>query len=137
MAQFTALGFVWRFIFALVLILASYNPSTYSYYHWAKSSLSTITPLLALAGICLIIAWSIYLRATFRSLGPLGLALASLLVACIIWLFVDMGWIDLNNTSAFTWIIEIFLAGVLSIGMSWSHIRRRLSGQLDVDDVDQ
>jgi hypothetical protein len=26
---------------------------------------------------------------------------------------------------------------VLATGMSWSHIRRRLSGQADVDDVDE
>jgi len=27
-------------------------------------------------------------------------------------------------------------ACVLAVGMSWSHIRRRVSGQFDTDDVD-
>jgi len=26
---------------------------------------------------------------------------------------------------------------ILAVGMSWSHIRRRLSGQADMDDVDE
>jgi hypothetical protein len=29
------------------------------------------------------------------------------------------------------------LAAIMATGMSWSHIRRRMSGQLDVDDVDE
>jgi Family of unknown function (DUF6524) len=29
------------------------------------------------------------------------------------------------------------VATILAIGMSWSHVRRRLSGQADVDDVDE
>jgi len=28
-------------------------------------------------------------------------------------------------------------ATILAIGLSWSHVRRRLSGQTDVDDVDE
>ena len=28
------------------------------------------------------------------------------------------------------------LAVILATGMSWSHIRRRLTGQFDVDDMD-
>jgi hypothetical protein len=28
------------------------------------------------------------------------------------------------------------LAGVLAIGMSWSHVRRKLSGQYDTDEIE-
>ena len=59
-------------------MLCSYNPSGYSYFHWFKDTLPNFTPLLALGGIILIIGWVIYLRATFRSLGPIGLTLAAL-----------------------------------------------------------
>jgi hypothetical protein len=34
-------------------------------------------------------------------------------------------------------IILIALSLVMGVGLSWSIIRRRLSGQLDVDDVEQ
>ncbi|MEJ1365701.1 MAG: DUF6524 family protein [Candidatus Sedimenticola sp. (ex Thyasira tokunagai)] len=35
-----------------------------------------------------------------------------------------------------SYIIEVVLVGVLSAGVSWSHIRRRMSGQIDMDDVE-
>jgi hypothetical protein len=30
----------------------------------------------------------------------------------------------------------VVLSGILAIGVSWSHIRRRITGQVDVDDVE-
>lgn len=129
-------GIFLRFIFALILVLSSYNPSGYSYLHWLAGSISEPTPWLALAGIVLIIAWVVYVRATLRSLGPVGLVLASVLVAVLIWTLVHLGVLTMEDTGAFVWLIEIFVAAILCIGMSWSHIRRRMSGQVDVDDIE-
>ena len=40
MAQkFNSQGFLLRFIFALVLVYVTYNPTGFSYYHWAKDVL--------------------------------------------------------------------------------------------------
>jgi hypothetical protein len=36
-----------------------------------------------------------------------------------------------------TWIGLIALSLVLGIGMTWSIIRRAISGQLDVDEIDE
>ncbi len=129
-------GIALRFLFALLLVLFSYNPSGYSYAHWLVNTIAEPTPWLALGGIVLVIAWVIYIRATLRSLGPIGLSLAAVFIGVVIWALVDLGLISLDNTSAFVWLLEFFIAGVLTIGMSWSHIRRRMSGQSDVDDVD-
>lgn len=129
-------GIALRFLFALLLVLFSYNPSGYSYAHWLVNTIAEPTPWLALGGIVLVIAWVIYIRATLRSLGPIGLSLAAVFIGVVIWALVDLGLISLDNTSAFVWLLEFFVAGVLTIGMSWSHIRRRMSGQSDVDDVD-
>jgi hypothetical protein len=35
------------------------------------------------------------------------------------------------------WLALFALSFVLGIGLSWSHVRRALSGQADMDDVDQ
>jgi hypothetical protein len=90
---------------------------------------------LALAGLVLIIGWVIYIRASMKSLGPIGLTLAALVVAVIIWALVDIGLVSISEPTGFVWLLEIFIATVLCVGMTWSHIRRRLSGQVDVDDV--
>lgn len=82
------------------------------------------------------IVWAIYLRATLRSLGPIGIGLSAALFACIIWVLVDLKWLVLKGM-VFQYVVLVIVALVLGIGMSWSHIRRRLSGQADMDDVDQ
>lgn len=137
MRTITAGGIALRFFFALLLILCSYNPSGYSYYHWLWANLSSLTPYLAIAGLILIIGWAIYLRATFRSLGFIGVVLAGLFFACLVWLLVYWGVLALDKFTSLAWVVEVLLAALLAVGMSWSHIRRRLSGQVDTDDVDQ
>jgi hypothetical protein len=136
MKPITVQGFLLRFMFALLLVMLTYNPSGYSYSHWLQNSFSDFGPLLGVAGISLIIGWVIYLRATLRSLGSIGLILAGLFFAAIIWLLIDWGWLGLNNVTTMSWIILILISAVLAVGISWSHIRRKISGQVDADDVD-
>ena len=77
-----------------------------------------------------------HLRATWRSIGPIGLTLAAALFGALIWVLLDTGILDLNEPKAITWALLIVFATILAIGLSWSHVRRRLSGQADMDDVD-
>jgi len=139
--QFDSKGFMWRFIFALILVFLTYNPNGLSYFHWAKHAFfgdgTIMSPPFALVSVALLIGWTIYLRATFRSLGGFGLLLAIAFFAIIIWWLVDLGLLGLQNVSVFSYIILFLLSSVLAVGMSWSHIRRRLSGQADMDDVDE
>lgn len=132
----TGFGFLLRLIAAAILVFATYNPSGNSYYHWLSDNISSPTPLLALAGILLLIGWTIYLRATGRSLGAFGLFLAATFFAVLVWMTIDWGWISADSVEAMTWIFEVILCGVLAIGISWSHIRRRMTGQVDVDEVE-
>lgn len=93
-------------------------------------------PWLILTGVVLIIGWAIYLRATSRSLGAAGAILALLLFAALLWLMISLGWISLEQPKTAGWVALFFLAILMAVGMSWSHIRRRMTGQIDVDDVE-
>jgi hypothetical protein len=139
--QFDSKGFLWRFIFALALVYITYNPTGLSYYHWTRDAFlgsgSLMTPPFALVSIILLIGWTVYLRATLRSLGSFGLLLALAFFAIIIWWLVDLGLLGIQNESVFSFIVLFLIAAVLAVGMSWSHVRRRLSGQADMDDVDE
>ena len=139
MAQktFDAGSFLIRWIVALVLVFATFNPTDYSYYRWVSAGFQEDLALKALAGIVLLILYVIYLRATWRSIGPVGMALAAALMAALIWVSVDYGLLDLNNPTLLTWILLGLFATVLAIGISWSHVRRRVTGQADIDDVDE
>jgi predicted histidine transporter YuiF (NhaC family) len=137
MERLTFTGFVLRLTFALALVLATYNPSGHSYLHWFIGGLPKITAVEALAGVALLIAWVICIRATLRALGRIGLILAALAVLVIIWVLVAIDWLDLTNHAALGWLLLAMLAVVLTVGMSWSLVQRRLTGQVDVDDVDR
>ena len=65
-------GFGLRFVAALALVLLSFNPSGWSFYHWVAAAAPEITPPMALAAIALLIGWVVFLRATMRSLGVGG-----------------------------------------------------------------
>jgi hypothetical protein len=55
----------------------------------------------------------------------------------LIWSVVWYGWLSLDDTGALVWVALVVIAAILSMGLSWSHIRRRISGQADVDQVDE
>ena len=89
-----------------------------------------------MTGIVLIIGWIILLTATFRSIGMLGLILGTSLFGGLVWLLIDIGVLSIDSRSELTWVVLIVASIVLAIGLSWSHVWRRLTGQLEVDDSD-
>jgi hypothetical protein len=65
------------------------------------------------------------------------MALAAALFGAILWVAIDTGILSLHDPSVVAWVVLVILATILAIGISWSHVRRRVSGQADVDDVDE
>ena len=135
--QFNIFSLAWRIVFALALVLLTFNPTGHSYYHWLADGFPSVQPLEAVTGILLVIGWVVFVRSTLAAVGTLGLVLMLALFASIVWWMVSRGWLDVSNRSAMAWVVLLILGLVLGFGMSWSHIRRRLSGQAAVDRVDQ
>ncbi len=133
--SFGPLGFALRWVFALLLVGLIFDPTGYSYYHWLSQTGGEMLPQKFIAGVILLIGAIIYLRATWRSIGWLGITLVLALLGGLVWLLVDMGWLDLGASGVVGWLAIVISSTILAVGMSWSHIRRRLTGQLDADDV--
>ena len=130
-------SFLVRLFFALVLVFATFNPSGYSFYHWVLKTMEAgFEPLMVFAGIVLLIGWVIYIRATITSLGLIGLILAFAFFGSLLWIVIDWGIVPVDSVQVITYIVLTLLSMVLAIGMSWSHIRRRMSGQVDVNETD-
>ena len=127
-------SFLLRFAFALALVFLTYNPSGYSWVGWLTSD----TPMVykVAAGLVLLIGWVIYVRATLNSLGGLGMMLAGAFFAVIIWLLIQWGLVSLSSGATIQWLGLFVLSGVLAVGMSWSHVRRKISGQYDTDEIE-
>jgi hypothetical protein len=137
-------GFALRLVFALALVYATYNPWGVSYAAWltgtwapAEESSWFASPALKFViGVVLAIAWVVYGTAARRSLGGVGILLVVALCAGVIWLLVEQGVFSMANLPTLTHIALVVVAVVMAIGMGWSHTRRRLTGQVDTDEVD-
>jgi hypothetical protein len=140
-SSFSLASFLLRWLVALVLVFATFNPTDYSYYRWVAGMDAGMDgdnlALKALAGVALLILYVIYLRATWRSIGPIGVSLATAFLGALIWVTIDLGLLNLEQPTIITWVLLFALATILAIGISWSHVRRRVSGQADMDDVDE
>lgn len=133
------MDFFFRFLMALVLVLFTYNPTSWCYSSWLVSAWnqSATGPAHLFVGVMFLIGWSIFLVATFNSLGLIGLMLGASFFATLIWMLVDFGILAASSMTAVTWITLVCLAALLAIGISWSHVWRRLTGQLVVDEIQE
>jgi len=135
--QFGFGGLISRFAASLLLVLATYNPTGYSYVHWLATVFPHVQPLQAVVGLALLGAWLFFVHSTWRSLGTLGLALGFAFFAALIWLLVSWGWLSLNNRGAMTWVVLFIIACLLTVGLSWALVQAKVSGQAVVDEVDR
>ena len=116
---------------ALALVLLTFNPTGYSFFHWVTAP-PGLTALKAVAGVVLLIGWVMCLRATAISLGWLGVLLGAALLASLVWLLIELKMIDTVDGSVLTWIALVMVGILLGIGLSWSLIRARLIGHVEV-----
>lgn len=131
------MGFILRWVFAFVLLAATFNPTEYNYVDWVRTYGGANLSVAVLVGLILGIGYIIYLRATLRSIGAFGMFLVLALVGASLWVLYDLGVLRLDNHSMNLWLGLGALSFVLGVGLSWSHVRRALSGQSDMDDVDE
>lgn len=130
------MGFLLRWFGAFALLSASYNPSQWNFYRWAHANYTTQLSLTVLLGLLLAVAFLIYIAATLRSLGAFGMLLVGAIFAAMIWVLIDWGILSTGNSALNTWLGILALSLVLGIGLSWSIIWQRMSGQATVDEVD-
>ncbi len=131
------MGFLVRWMFAFILIAATFNPTRWNFSRWVVDNFSTQLPLAIFLGLLLFIGYVVYLRATLRSIGGFGMALVLAVFAALVWVLWDKGVLSLDNSDLNIWMGILALSLILGIGLSWSFVRRAISGQYDVDDADE
>jgi hypothetical protein len=127
--------FVTRWLATMFLVLATYNPSGYSYYHWVSELDVSNWILKLLVAVVLAILYATFGLATRRSLGRLGIAAWLLFFAVVTWMMIDLGLIRITGSGTVATLFLVDLANVLAVGLSWSYVRARLSGQADTNNV--
>ena len=69
----------------------------------------------------------------YVALGNLGIILCALVLGTLVWLLYDMGLMSSTRSSVMVWLILVVIGIILGIGLSWSLIRQRTTGQVEVD----
>lgn len=129
------MGIFLRWLGAFLLLAAIFNPTSWNYVRWARGSWSDQMPLIVFTGLLLAVAAMVYVIATMRSIGLLGALVIIAVFGAGVWVLTDWGLLGLENSSLNVWLAILALSLILGIGMSWSILRQRLSGQASVDEV--
>jgi hypothetical protein len=136
-SSFTTTGFAVRWVVALVLVMATFNPTDWSLVGWVQTTgFNQDLPLKALLAVVLLIGFVIYFWATMRSIGKFGIGLLVLLFVVCGWVVITYAGSDWVTADIMIWIGLIVVATIMAVGMSWSHIWRKMTGQIDVDEAD-
>ena len=125
-----------RFVFAFALVAFTWNPTRFNFIDWALAQWSAMAPLVAFAGLGLLMGWIFFLRTTAYSLGVLGIVLCMAVAGVLFWILFRYNVVSTDSTTLITWIALLMFSAILTAGMSWAHLRARWSGQATVDDVD-
>jgi hypothetical protein len=83
-------------------------------------------------GVVLLAAWILCVRATWVSLGLMGVVLAAVVIGVFVWWLVSVG-IVATDQRTFAWIVLVAVGVVLGIGMGWSLLRQKATGQVETD----
>jgi hypothetical protein len=121
-----------RILFALAIVIATWNPTGWSYVQWALIDTSTFDATKALLGVLLVAAWLLCIRATWVSLGLMGVILAAIVIGVFVWWLLSMGIVS-SDQRTMQWIGVIAIGVVLGIGMGWSLFRAKATGVVETD----
>ncbi|MBT9244190.1 hypothetical protein KM031_04055 [Gemmobacter fulvus] len=131
------MGIFLRWLGAFVLLSATFNPTDWNYIRWAEANFASQMPLAILLGLLLALGYMIYIAATLRSIGVIGIAFIAAIFGVAVWFFSDLGFLTLSNRDLNLWLGILALSLILGVGLSWSILRQKLSGQATVDQVDE
>jgi hypothetical protein len=132
--QFGLMNLFVRWLATLALMFSFYNSSGRSFVHWAADGTAPGS-LRIFVGSVLITGFLILGGATIRSLGYPGLVVLVTILAVLGGTLLDLGLVDSARRAEVIVALQVLVASGLTIGLSWSALRARLSGQVDSDDV--
>ncbi|MCA0273013.1 MAG: DUF6524 family protein [Proteobacteria bacterium] len=130
------MGILLRWLGAFALLSATFNPTPWNYVHWVNTTWPDQMPLAVFLGLILAVGYMVYVVATLRSIGAFGVVLIAAIFGAGLWVLIDWGVLSLTNPSFNLWLGILVLSLILGIGLSWSILRQRLSGQASVDEIE-
>lgn len=134
MSEFGIVDFVLRLFSGLALVLGTYNPYAMSYYHWVADHPGNVSAKI-LIGVLLLTLHVVAILSSMRSLGLIGIGLLTATFASAAWVLIENQLLYVEDPRVFVLILLVILGGLYGSGLSWSHLRNRIAGQVDSTDV--
>lgn len=123
-----------RWLFVNLIVFASYNPSGFSFYDWFLAPTSDKS-IVAVVGVILFSIYVFLCRSTWRSIKLSGILIAATFFFLFNVMLIDVGLVAEPRGNVIELMILGSIAGILTVGLCFSAVRARLSGQIDSDDV--
>lgn len=122
-----------RIVFAVALVLLTWNPTHFSYVEWALRDRAAFDAVKAFVGLLLLGGWMFCIRSAWVSLGAVGLSLVAALLGTLIWMLVQFGVVEPGATKTLVWLALVAGGVALGVGVSWSKVRQAATGQVEAD----
>lgn len=124
-----------RFLFIYALIVATYNPTGYSYVHWLVDAESGYFAVKFVVGLSLLLAHRYIASIAWRAMLRRGVGLTFLFFATAMWALDSQGLLPVDET-ALILLVEAFVAAGLAMGMSlvllWQHVSGQVTATIEV-----
>lgn len=117
-----------RTLACVAFVLATYNPSGYSYWDWVAEGVTTTN---AAVGVMLVIVYAFLVWVVVAELGIVGTLSGLVLAALVGRQLYLLAAPDSAAGMVFQLVALVCFAGFLGIGLSWSTLVTRLSGQIN------
>ena len=119
-SDFTWFTVLTRMLFALVLVLLTYNPEGYSYYHWGILNISADMPAKVLIGLVLVLAWALYIRSAGESFGYMGTFITLSFFSTFLWVVVRIDFLPNVIEKILIYFVLILVSWIVATGFSLS-----------------
>lgn len=128
-ARFRPSDYVIRFLFVYALIVATWNPTGYSYIDWALASDGAYIAVKVFVGLSLFLIYGFLADMARRALLRRGMLLAVLFFASAGWALWSQGLLP-DRASPLALLVEAAVAATLAAGLSLVPLWQQASGQV-------
>ncbi len=123
-----------RILTAAIVVMATYNPTGKSVWHWVTQHENPTDAWVILAAIVTILINLALLIAAWNALGFMGTVIVLVLFAALVYLSFQEQWVGSSNS--IQWLALILYSVFLGIGLAGAILWRRATGQVVVEDSD-
>ena len=123
----TVIALLGRVLACFALVFATSNPSGHDYLSWIHGDATLAAKALVGAGLSIL--YILFARIAWLSLGPVGLAATITILLSGIFALSELDAVNLASGTTRDYLGLMLMSLLLATGMTWSLIKRRVTGQ--------